>query len=386
MTQHPSFQSVARRSAVAAALLAALLAALALLGLYAQHRSDDAQSFRDEIRPLALAWSGAGSRGGDVVEAVMEGGGDRGVVVVGDAGAVLARGGAPIFGNDPDELAPTPGTVSRVEAAGTAYLAGVTEARGDGTRFYYARAARPWPFVLPLLAALALVGLAAGAAFWFVRRAVGESSAEAADDLAELARRVAGRQFAEDTEARLRSEATERFGAVVEPLFTMSEALTLLKTRVADAEQEAKALLHVNPHYVVVVGANGKVADANPAFFAMSGLPAKKTRGASVKILDTVLPLDPLAKHAARAASGATVQGIDYAVMAKGNRKRRVKVSMRKTRVGGADALVIQATDVEREQELQHQVDDFFDTFDLKVEQRLHELASGQGMAASGQA
>ena len=376
MTQHPSFQSVARRSAIAAALGAALVGALALGALYAQHRADDGAAFRNEIRPLALAWANAGTSQRRVVEAAM--GEDRGVMVVGEDGGVVMRAGAPIFGNDPEELAPTPGALTRTAVAGTTYLAEVVDAESNGVRFYYARAAQPWPFLLPLLAMFALVALAGGAAFWFVRRAVEQSSAAAADDLAELSRRVAGRQFAEDTEARLRAEATQRFGSVVEPLFTMSEALTLLKTRVADAEQEAQALLHVNPHYVVVVGANGKVADANPAFFAMSGLPAKKTRGASVKILDPVLPLDPLSKHAARAASGATVQGIDYAVRDKGGRQRRVKISMRKARVGDTDALVIQATDVERERELQHQVDDFFDTFDLKVEERIQELTAAQ--------
>ena len=85
-----------------------------------------------------------------------------------------------------------------------------------------------------------------------------------------------------------------------------------------------------------------------------------------------MLPLDPArAARRARGLGGATVQGIDYAVMAKGNRRRHVKISMRKTRAQDTDALLIQATDVEREHELQHQVDDFFDTFDLKVDERV---------------
>ena len=373
MIQHPSFQSVARRAALVAVAATLLIGLLVLPALYLQHRAADERRLGSEIELLAAAWQSAGTRQQAVLGGLVRE--DQGALVLSADGQARTSAGLPIFGNSPDELAAQPGEVARVEAGGESYLASAVPV-GAG-RLYYARAVQPWPFVLPLLALLGAVALLGGVAFWFVRRTVSASSAEAAEDLAELARRVAGHQFSQDAEARLKIEATERFGSVVEPLFTMSEALTLLKGRVTDAESRAQALLQANPHYVVVVGINGKVADANPAFFAMSGLPAKKTRGASVKILDTVMPLDPLAKHAARAASGATVQGIDYAVTAKGGRRRRVKLSMRKARMADADVLVIQATDVEREHELQHQVDDFFDTFDLKVDERIHSLQNG---------
>ena len=373
MTQHPSFQSVARRAALVAAATTLLIGLLVLMALYAQHRAADERRLGSEIESVAAAWQSAGAQQQAVLGGLVRE--DQGAAVLGADGQTRTSAGLPIFGNSPDRLVEQPGEAARVESGGASYLASAVPL-GEG-RLYYARAVQPWPFALPLLALLGAVALAGGAAFWFVRQAVGASSAAAAEDLAELARRVAGRQFSQDAEARLKIEATERFGSVVEPLFTMSEALTLLKGRVTDAESRAQALLQVNPHYVVLVGTDGKVADANSAFFAMSGLPAKKTRGASVKILDTVMPLDPLAQHAARAASGATVQGIDYVVTAKGGRKRRVKLSMRKARMADADILVIQATDIEREHELQHQVDDFFDTFDLKVDERIDALQNG---------
>jgi PAS domain S-box-containing protein len=369
MTQHPSFQSVARTTALAAAAVSLAVGALVLVALATQHHAADRQRFKAEIEPLARTWAAAGALGERVVAPLVAEG--AGVVVTDESGGSAVRIGAPIFGPDPGETVPTPGTLRRQGIAGTDYLAGTMRIGERGERFYFARPATPWPLALPLLGVLLASGLVAGLMFWLVRRSVAESAAAAAADLAEISRRVAGHAFSRETEARLKKEAGDRFGAVVDPLFTMSEALTLLKTRVADAEGQAKALLQVNPHYVVIVTAAGKVFDANPAFFAMSGLPAKKAKGASVKVLDPVMPLDPLAQHAARAASGATVQGIPYTVTAKGGRKRRVRISMRKTRVADADALAIQATDVEREQELQYQVDDFFDTFDLKVEERL---------------
>ena len=377
MTQHPSFQSVAQKTAITAAVVSVVVGAAVLTAMHAQHHTADVQRFRAEIEPLAHTWAAAGARSAQALAPLLPEGG--GVVVQEGSEGVAGRAGAPIFGPDPAEIAPTPGTLTRAEIAGTDYLAGTM--RIGEEQLYFARPAQPWPFVLPLLGVLLATGAIAGLMFWSVRRSVGESTTAAAGDLAELSRRVAGQQFSREAEARLKQEATERFGAVVEPLFTMSEALTLLKTRVAAAEGQAGALLQVNPHYVVIVTAAGKVFDANPAFFAMSGLPAKKTKGASVKILDTTMPLDPLAQHAARAASGATVQGIPYTVTAKGGRKRRVRISMRKTRVGDADALAIQATDVEREQELQYQVDDFFDTFDLKVEERVHAVLGERAAA-----
>ena len=185
MTQHPSFQSVPRQTAVAVALAAALIGVLALATLAAQHRAADARLFQQEIEPLARGWSGARTPQ-SVLDAAV---GTAGGAVVTDAQQqAVARAGQPIFGNDPREVAPTPGSLARVEMAGRTYLAGTMRIGSDGTQLYYARPAQPWPFVPPALLVLVLAGLMAGGTFWYVRRAVGASSTAAAADLAELAR------------------------------------------------------------------------------------------------------------------------------------------------------------------------------------------------------
>ncbi|HEX8384843.1 MAG TPA: PAS domain-containing protein, partial [Rubricoccaceae bacterium] len=157
--------------------------------------------------------------------------------------------------------------------------------------------------------------------------------------------------------ARLRKEATER----------------------AELREHVAALYQVNPHYVVLCTLDGRVVEANPAFYAVTGMPIEAVRGGRIEALTDVFPIEPLMDLARRSlAEGASIGGIDYGIVGADDDPRPVEVSLRAFHAGGTDVVVIQATDVAVRRRLERRVEAFSDTLDLMVDQRVAQLTAGQ--------
>ena len=147
----------------------------------------------------------------------------------------------------------------------------------------------------------------------------------------------------------------------------------------AELREHVAALYQINPHYVLLCTLDGRVIEANPAFYAATGMPAEAIRGGRTEALADVFPVEPLLDLARRSlAEGAAIGGIEYGLVDADDEARPVEVSLRAFHVGGTDVVVIQATDVAARRRLERRVEAFSDTLDLMVDQRVAQLTAGQ--------
>ncbi len=147
----------------------------------------------------------------------------------------------------------------------------------------------------------------------------------------------------------------------------------------AELREHVAALYQINPHYVLLCTFDGRIIEANPAFYAATGMPAEAIRGGRIEVLADVFPVEPLLDLARRSlAEGAAISGIDYGLIGADDEARPVEVSLRAFHVSGVDVVVIQATDVAVRRRLERRVEAFSDTLDLMVDQRVAQLTAGQ--------
>ena len=155
--------------------------------------------------------------------------------------------------------------------------------------------------------------------------------------------------------------------------------LRALGARGEDVRQHLAALYQINPHYVVLCSQDGEVVEANPAFYAATGLPPDAVRGGRVGVLRETFPVEPLMELAARSLrEGSAISGIEYAVIDRDDHTRPVEVSLRGFTLEGRPMVLFQATDQAHQKQLERRVAAFTDTLDLMVDQRVHQLAAGQ--------
>ena len=149
--------------------------------------------------------------------------------------------------------------------------------------------------------------------------------------------------------------------------------------RAKDVQQHLAALYQVNPHYVVLCTLDGEIVEANPAFYAATGLPIEAVRGGRVEALDQTFPVLPLMELAERSLKEASaISGIEYAIINRDDETRPVEVSLRAFEIEGRPHVLFQATDHAHEKQLERRVAAFTDTLDLMVDQRVHQLSAGQ--------
>lgn len=181
-----------------------------------------------------------------------------------------------------------------------------------------------------------------------------------------------------DPDAQL-STATERLGPLATAFEPASRRLSQLSGAVAGAREHVGALYQVNPHYVLLCTMDGRIVEANPAFYAVTGLAPEVLRGGPVEALAETFPVEPLMELAERSLrEGASIGGIEYALQDREDSGRPVEVSLRAFRQGDAVLVLIQATDVAVRRTLERRVAAFSDTLDLMVDQRVQQLAAGQ--------
>ena len=168
-------------------------------------------------------------------------------------------------------------------------------------------------------------------------------------------------------------------GPLADAFAPVSKRLRTLGLRAADERQHLAALYQINPHYVLLVAQDGEVVEANPAFYAATGLPIEAVRGGSVGALRQTFPIEPLLELADRSRrEGSAISGIEYALIDRDDETRPVEVSLRGFTLEGRDMVLVQATDQAHAKRLERRVAAFTDTLDLMVDQRVHQLAAGQ--------
>lgn len=236
----------------------------------------------------------------------------------------------------------------------------VGEAFGGGARRTVVVGLLAW-----LAAAAALGGLA-----WYAGRPT-------AARVEALAHRIAGLHTDEEARTDL-GRAAQTLGPLATALSPLATALVEARAEAAESKSHVAALLQINPHYVLLCTLDGHIVDANPAFYAMSGLPFEAVRGNRIEVLEEVMPVEPLFELAERSLrENASIGGIEYAVINRDDTRRTVQVSLRSVQVGGKDAVLIQATDVANQRNLERQVSTFSDALDLMVDQRVAQLTAG---------
>ncbi len=147
----------------------------------------------------------------------------------------------------------------------------------------------------------------------------------------------------------------------------------------ADTRDHVAALYQINPHYVVLCSFDGHVVEANPAFYAATGLPIQAVRGGRIEALRETFPIEPLMDLAERSLTeGSAISGLEYGLINRDDETRPVEVSLRAFSLAGERMVLIQATDVAHAKTLERRVAAFTDTLDLMVDQRVQQLTSGQ--------
>ncbi len=139
------------------------------------------------------------------------------------------------------------------------------------------------------------------------------------------------------------------------------------------------SLYQINPHYVVLCSLDGEIIEANPAFYAATGLPAAAVRGGRIEALQQTFPIEPLMDLAQRSLrEGSAITGLEYAIIDRDDETRPVEVSLRGFELDGRQMVLLQATDQAHQKQLERRVAAFTDTLDLMVDQRVHQLSAGQ--------
>lgn len=224
------------------------------------------------------------------------------------------------------------------------------------------------PLLFALAAALLLVAALLGGIYVL--------GPHVADRLWRLAERLAGLPGEAETLLR-KAEAAD--GAAASALRPLHARLGEQARELADLRSHVAGLFQINPHYVLLCTFDGMLVEANPAFYAVTGLPHEAIRGGRIEALREVMPIEPLLELAERSArEGSALTGIEYALVGEDDVSRPVQVSLRAVRVAGRAAVLIQATDVARQRTLERQISTFSDSLDLMVDQRVAQLTAGQ--------
>lgn len=232
-----------------------------------------------------------------------------------------------------------------------------------------ARAPAGWALGLALLLWLVVAGAAL---------AVLRLSRRPADLLVALARDLAKTEDVSAMELVQRKfEMRPLLGDRAKPLFALASEYFAARREARDAQALADAFLQIGSHYVLLCTMDGKVLDANPAFFARVGMMPEWLRGQPLGVLEEILPMEPLMELAERSKrENAAISGVPYALNVEG-RRRAVDASLRTFPTADGDAVLMVLADRTKERTLEHQIDRYTDALELMVDQRVAELTAG---------
>ncbi len=194
-----------------------------------------------------------------------------------------------------------------------------------------------------------------------------------------LANRLASSERFDNNTARNHVNAARSgLGPLADPFDALVDALKSSNDRNVESRSHIAALFQINPHYVLLCTLDGHIVDANPAFYAMTGLPFDAVRGQRIEALNEVMPVEPLFDLARRSLKeNSSMSGIEYALVNRDDVRRAVQISLRAVTIDEKPAVLIQATDVANQRNLERQISTFSDALDLMVDQRVAQLTAG---------
>ncbi len=197
-----------------------------------------------------------------------------------------------------------------------------------------------------------------------------------AHQLSLLGERIA--QGSADADALIRHAAIW-LGPLADAFRPVAQRIRAQVVKAEEMKHLLAALYQINPHYVVLCTQDGEIVEANPAFYAATGLSPDLVRGGTFDALRDTLPIEPLLPLAERSLKEASsISGVDYALVDRDDVSRSVEVSLRGFRLEGRAMVLIQATDKAHERQLERRVAAFTDTLDLMVDQRVSQLSAGR--------
>ena len=168
-------------------------------------------------------------------------------------------------------------------------------------------------------------------------------------------------------------------GGMADVFTPVSSKMTTAWASVGQSREHVRALYQVNPHYVLLCSLDGRIIEANPAFYAVTGLSLEALKAGPVEVLDDIFPIGPLQDMAARSLKEAcSIGGIEYGIIGQDDEPRAVTVSLRAFSLDGEDVVIIQASDVSARRTMEQRIHAFNDTLDLMVDQRVAQLTAGQ--------
>jgi len=168
-------------------------------------------------------------------------------------------------------------------------------------------------------------------------------------------------------------------GGMADVFSPIARKMTSAWASVGQSREHVRALYQVNPHYVLLCTLDGRIIEANPAFYAVTGLSLEALKAGPVEVLDDIFPIGPLQDMAARSLKEAcSIGGIEYGIIGQDDEPRAVTVSLRAFSLDGEDVVIIQATDVSARRTMEQRIHAFNDTLDLMVDQRVAQLTAGQ--------
>ncbi|CAN5768068.1 hypothetical protein BH23ACT11_BH23ACT11_16900 [soil metagenome] len=336
---------------------------------------------------LAAALEGQRLGEAYLASAVRGAGSDEGLV----AAALIDRVGRPIVVS-PENLPPLDWNVAisstssdiaslqPVSVAGRRYEMATRVLDDRGYRIVlvgYPADGGAWHLLRGLFAAL-LVLVATALAVWSARHLVLQDAAAAIVSFAsDLRRHSPGLSTEHAHVAAERSQPL--LGAGAEALEAVGQLIVAHQEGEREARGHVAALLQINPSYVLFVTADGRLIDANPAFYAATGLQVADVRDGRAETLNQILQMGPILDRARQSREGqAAMFGLEQTFFSVEDQLRPVDVSLRAVNVGGEPGMVVQATDKLKERRLSAQVDEFSDTLDLMVDQRVARITAGQ--------
>ena len=168
-------------------------------------------------------------------------------------------------------------------------------------------------------------------------------------------------------------------GGMADVFAPVARKMTAAWASVGQSREHVRALYQVNPHYVLLCTLDGRIIEANPAFYAVTGLSLEALKAGPVEVLDDIFPIGPLQDMAARSLKEAcSIGGIEYGIIGQDDEPRAVTVSLRAFHLDGEDVVIIQATDISARRTMEQRIHAFNDTLDLMVDQRVAQLTAGQ--------
>lgn len=168
------------------------------------------------------------------------------------------------------------------------------------------------------------------------------------------------------------------FGASTDPYkYHLERQVEILKGDREEVRHITRAFLQMGAQYALICRPDGRLIEANADFYARCRLHPNALDEEKQEALRELIPLDELGELANRSMTeDVALTGIP-ALFVFPEGPRQVQVSLRAIELGGEPAILMVVADKKRETELERQIDQFSDSVELMVDQRVARITAG---------